>query len=258
MGVLLIALPLVKGTAVSLYPVAVLVLIAVLWRHHARHDARAWIALAVGAILMGVVSGALGGLHTSSAPAGSSVVGANATAVGGALGDIPGFVSYLWQVFLPRLPFMTPHFSGSVYPAWSIFVVRGWAAFGSYTVAFPTWVYDVVLSGMLAAIPLGAWAARREWNWVRHHRLELLALVAMPTAVIVGFEAAYYTPTPRPVIAEVGRYAFPAIGPLALLVVGALHALGRRRMIGAAAGLLVVMIAFSYASQLLTLTSFYA
>jgi hypothetical protein len=258
MGVLLIALPLVKGTALSLYPVAVLVLIAVLWRHHARRDAGAWIALALGAILMGVASGALGGLHMSSAPAGSSVVGANATAVGGALGDIPGFLSYLWQVFLPRLPFMGQHFSGSVYPAWSIFVVRGWAAFGSYTVAFPTWVYDVILSTMVVTIPLWAWAARREWTWVRNHRLELLALVAMPAAVIVGFEAAYYTPTPRAVIAEVGRYAFPAIGPLALLVVAALHAFGRRRMLGVAVALLVAMIAFSYASQLLTLTSFYA
>jgi hypothetical protein len=93
---------------------------------------------------------------------------------------------------------------------------------------------------------------------VRNHRLELLALVAMPAAVIVGFEAAYYTPTPRAVIAEVGRYAFPAIGPLALLVVAALHAFGRRRMLGVAVALLVAMIAFSYASQLLTLTSFYA
>jgi Predicted membrane protein (DUF2142) len=257
-GVLLVALPFVKGTALSLYPVAALVLIAVLWRHHARADTRAWIALAAGAVLMGVLSIALGGLHAASAPAGSSVVGANATAVGGALGDIPGFLSYLWQVFLPRLPFMARHFSGSVYPAWSIFVVRGWAAFGSYTVAFPTWVYDVILSVMIAAVPLWGWAARMEWTWVRNHRLELLVLVAMPVLVIVGFEAAYYTPTPRAVIAEVGRYAFPAIGPLALLVVGALHAFGRRRMLGVAVGLLVAMIALSYASQLLTLGSFYA
>jgi branched-subunit amino acid transport protein AzlD len=80
----------------------------------------------------------------------------------------------------------------------------------------------------------------------------------MPVAVIVGFEAAYYTPGSRSVIAEVGRYAFPAIGPLAVLVVGALHAFGRRRMLAVGVGLLVAMIALSCASQLLTLTSFYA
>jgi hypothetical protein len=60
------------------------------------------------------------------------------------------------------------------------------------------------------------------------------------------------------VIGEVGRYVFPAIAPLAVLVVGALHAFGRRRMVAVGAGLLLAMIALSYASQLLTLTAFYA
>jgi hypothetical protein len=70
--------------------------------------------------------------------------------------------------------------------------------------------------------------------------------------------AAYYDPHPRAVIAEFGRYVFPAIGPLALLVVGALHAFSRRHMATVGVGLLVAMIGLSYASQLLTLTAFYA
>jgi hypothetical protein len=60
------------------------------------------------------------------------------------------------------------------------------------------------------------------------------------------------------VIPEFGRYAFPPIGPIAVLVVGALHSFGRRWMVWAGAGLLVAMLALSYASQLLTLASFYA
>jgi hypothetical protein len=76
--------------------------------------------------------------------------------------------------------------------------------------------------------------------------------------VIMGFEAAYYTNTPRRVIGEFGRYAFPAIGPVAVLVAGALHAFGRRWMLTAGVALVVAMLALSYASQLLTLTSFYA
>jgi 4-amino-4-deoxy-L-arabinose transferase-like glycosyltransferase len=260
LGVLLAALPVVKGTGLSLYPVALLVLLAVLWRNHRRTDLAAWGALVAGALVGALVTaGLLGGVHTSAAPAGgAATVGANASAVGGALEDIPGFLSYLWQVFLPKLPFMASHFPPSEYPAFSIFVVRGWAAFGSYTVTFPHWVYVVILLAMLSAIPLGAVAARREWPWVRRHRLELAVLILMPVAVVVGFEAAYYTPGIRPVIAEVGRYAFPAIAPIAVLVVGALHAFGRRGMLVAGTALLVLMIAFSYASQLLTLTGFYA
>jgi hypothetical protein len=256
-GALLLALPVIKGTGLSLYPVAGFVLLAVLWRRHTRADLPGWIALACGAAFVGVVSElTLGGIHTSAAPAGASAVGATATAVGGALGDIPGFLSYLWQVFLPRLPSMAPHFPA--YPAYSIFVVRGWAAFGSYTVAFPTWVYVAIVSLMLSAIALAPFALRREWSWVRSHSLELTAVVATPIAVIVGFEAAYYTPGIRPVIAEVGRYVFPAIGPLAVLLVGALHAVGRRRMLPVAIGVLLAVISLSYASQLLTLSSFYA
>jgi hypothetical protein len=258
-GVILLGLPVIKGTGLSLYPVAVLALAALLRRRHARADLPGWIALLAAGTLVGVVSELLlGGLHTSAAPAGAAPIGANATAVGGALSNIPDFLAYFWQVFLPRLAFMTPHFPGSGYPAYSIFVVRGWAAFGSYNVAFPSWVYSVIVVAMVSAIPLWALAAKREWAWIRRHRVEVLVLVLMPVAVLVGVEAAYYTPGVRPVIAEVGRYAFPAIGPLALLVVGALHAFGRARVLALGVALLVVMVAFSYASQLLTLTSFYA
>jgi hypothetical protein len=111
---------------------------------------------------------------------------------------------------------------------------------------------------MVAAVPVALWAARREWGWLRSHLPEALALVAMAAAVIVGFEAAYFTPGVRPVIAEFGRYAFPAIGPLALLAVGALHAFGRDRVLYAGTALAVAMMALSYASQLLTLSAFYA
>jgi hypothetical protein len=258
-GAVLLALPSIKGTGLSLYPVAALVFVAVLWRRHTRADLLGWVALALGAILVGELSAhLLGGLRPVSPGAGASAISTNANAVSEALHDIPGFLSYLWQVFLPRLPFMAPHFPASGYPAFVIFVERGWATFGWYTVSFPHWIYVVILIVMLSAIPLSALAARREWSWVRRHWVELVALISMPVAVVVGFEAAYYTSGVRPVLAEVGRYAFPAIGPLALIVVGALHAFGRRYMLVVGVGLLVAIIALSYASQLLTLTSFYA
>jgi len=130
--------------------------------------------------------------------------------------------------------------------------------FGWYDVLFPSWVYAAILVTSVLVLALAPWAARREWRWLSAHLPEALAVVLMPIAVIVGFVAAYYTPGARPAIAEFGRYAFPAIGPVALLVVGALHAFGRRRMLEAGVALVVATIALSYASQLLTLTSFYA
>jgi hypothetical protein len=262
-GVVLIALPSIKGTGLSLYPVAALVFAVALWRNHRRRDLPAWGALALSALLVGeliahVLDPALGPSSSAAGAGVPSAIGSNASSVEEALHHIPDFLSYLWQVFLPRLPFMTPHFPPGIHPAFVIFVERGWAAFGWYDVLFSHWVYVVILVAMLLAIPLGVWAARREWSWLRRHWLEVLVLALMPAAVIVGFEAAYYTPGARPVLAEFGRYAFPAIAPVAALVVGALHAFGRRRMLTVGVGLLVATIALSYASQLLTLASFYA
>jgi hypothetical protein len=264
-GVLLVALPEIKGTALSLYPVAGVVLLATLWRHHTRRDLRAWVALVLGALVVVELSAhVFSSLQPASAAGASAAISSNAGAAGEALHHIPSFLAYVWQSLLPRLPFMTRYFPrppGFVLthdPGFVIFVERGWAAFGWYDVLFPHWVYVVILLVMLAAVPIAAWAAKREWLWLRSHWLQTLVLIAVPVSVVLGFEAAFYTPSPRAAIAEFGRYAFPAIGPLAVLVVGALHAFGRQRMLSVGAGLLVAMIALSYASQLLTLTSFYA
>lgn len=260
-GAVLIALPNIKGTGLSLYPVAALVFAAALWRHHDRRALQGWAALVVAALVVDELATHLVGSvrpAALTASTGTSAIGSNAGAVGEALHNIPGYLSYLWQALLPRLGFMAPHFPAGLHPGFLIFVQRGWGAFGWYDVLFPHWVYLTILAAMLAVVPLAAWAARREWAWLRAHWIEALAVLAMPVAVIAGFEAAYYTPGVRPVIAEFGRYAFPAIGPLALLAVGALHAFGRRRMVWVGAAVLVAMIFLSYAAQLLTLTAFYA
>jgi hypothetical protein len=262
-GAVLILLPSVKGTGLSLYPVAALVFIAALWRYHRRSDLLGWAALALAALLVGelsthVLSPAFAAGSSTPGGAAPSAIGTNANAVSEALHHLPDFLSYLWQVFLPRLPFMTAHFPSAVYPGFVIFIERGWAAFGWYDVFFPSWVYAVILALSLFVLVLSPWAARREWSWLSAHAPEALAVIVIPIAVIVGFVAAYYTPGARPTIAEFGRYAFPAIGPIALLVVGALHAFGRRWMPYAGVALLVAMLALSYASQLLTLTGFYA
>jgi len=265
-GAVLIALPIVKGTGLSLYPVAAIVFLATLWRHHSRRDLYGFAALAAGALLVGELSvHVLSDLQPAASATGSAAISSNANAVHEALHHVPKFAAYLWQALLPRLPFMPRYFPprhpGFVLftdPGFVIFVERGWGAFGWYDVFFQKWVYAIIFFAMVITVPLGVWAARREWDWVRRHWLELLVLIAIPVAVVMGFEAAYYQPSPRVAIAEFGRYVFPAIGPLAVLVVGALHAFGRRRMVSVGAGLLVAMIALSYGSQLLTLTSFYA
>jgi hypothetical protein len=257
-GALLIALPIVKGTAYSLYPVAGLALVATLWRHHRRADLPGLGAFAVAALAVREVSVNLAGVFRPSAAAATAQTSSPSGALHEVIAHPLGYAGYLWEVFLPRLSFMAPHFETPGIPAFTIFVERGWGAFGWYDVLFPHWVYSTILVVMLIVPVLGVIAMYREWPFVRSNALELGLVVLIPIAVIAAFEAAFYTTGTRPVIAEFGRYVFPAIAPLAVLVVGVLHAFGRRRMIFAGASLLVAILALSYASQLLTLTTFYA
>jgi hypothetical protein len=263
-GGLLVALPIVKETAFSLYPVVGLALIAILYRHHRRADARGWVALAGGAIVLGALSRGLAHVFRPSGASAASTggtpaeAGTAASSVGEALAHPLDYLSYLWQSLLPRLPFMTEHFPTTHFPAFVIFVERGWGAFGWYDVFFPHRLYEIILAAMIAVPLLGLIALRREWSFVRRNALELALLVLLALAVVAGFEAAFYTPGARPFIAEFGRYTFPAIAPLAVLVVASLHAFGRRWVLHAGVVLLVAMVALSYAAQLVTLTGFYA
>ena len=265
-GGLLIALPIVKATGDSLYPVAGVALLAALWRHHRRVDAFGVAALAAAALAVHELATHLSSVFRSGVAAGAGGAGAGGTsgsaaaegAVSLVLAHPLGYLAYLWEVFLPRLSFMAPHFETAGPPAFLIFVERGWGAFGWYDVLFPHWVYRVILVCMLAVPLLAVVAARREWRFVRGHLIDAGLLLLMPIAVVAGFEAAYYTPGIRPLVAEFGRYAFPAIAPLAVLMVASLHAFGRRWALLGGAGLLVAMLALSYVAQLVTLTGFYA
>lgn len=259
-GLLLIMLPIVKGTAYSLYPVAGVAVLAIVWRHHRRSQFVGWGALAVGAMAMFELAKHLSGVfRPSQVGAGAAPVGVGSAtgAVTEAMAHPLGYLAYLWEVLLPRLPFMARHFEVSN-PGFVIFVERGWGAFGWYDVFFPHAVYEIIRAVMITVPILGLIAIYREWPYVRTHLLDFLILALMPIAVFAGFEGAFYTTGVRPLIAEFGRYEFPAIAPLAVLVVASLHAFSRRWVVFVGTGLLVAMIALSFSGQLVTLTGFYA
>jgi hypothetical protein len=256
----LILLPLVKGTSYALYPVAAIAFAAILWRHHRRSDAPAWAALVLVGVGLRLLSTQLGGVFRPSSGTSAATVEAGTVAgsTSAAFANPLGYLAYLWQVFLPRLSFMAPHFESVSWPAFVIFDERGWGAFGWYDVFFPHWVYVVLVVAMLGAVALALIAALRNRAFVLLNALELLILVLVPIAVVAGVEAAFYTPGSRPIVAEFGRYVFPAIVPLALVPVAALFVFRPRHAVYAGAGLLVAMIALSYAGQLTTLTGFFA
>jgi hypothetical protein len=171
---------------------------------------------------------------------------------------MPGrFLVYLWQLFLPRLSFMGELFPPG-WPFFQIYIQRGWASFGWYTFDFPRWVYGAIVVAMAVAGLLALLAAARNLSFVRRHGFELAVIVLFPVCVLVAVEAAFFTPTAgRTVVAEQGRYIFPAITALAAIAVAGTFGFGRRWQIPLATALVVAMMALCYASQLLTLGSFF-
>ena len=253
LGAAIALLPVLKGTGYALYPLLLLAFAAMLLRHHSRADLRGYVGLA-GGFVAAYVAWAV----VSSAFDQSTVTTPGGVAPGNsAFSDPSGYLSYLWQIFLPPLPFMTDLLAPR-WPFWDIYIVRGWGAFGWYAITFPLWVYAAIFLVTLVVGGLGAKLLATHRDRLRRDWPALLFLIAVPVVIIAAVEAAYWAPSQRPVIPEFGRYLFPAVSALAAMAVGACFALGRRWAPVAATALVGGMIVLNFASQLLTLAGFYS
>lgn len=259
LGVTLAITPLMKETGYEIYPAVAVGLVGVAWRSRRRTSLQPWgfFVAGLGAIAGGwlllkrsIVDafGGSGGI-SSSISATSSVSQAF---------HMPGrFLVYLWELFLPRLPFMGELFPQG-WPFYQIYVLRGWGAFGWYTYVFARWVYLAIVVTMASVGLFALCAAWRYREVTRKLGWELLVIVLFPVCVLVAVEAAFFAPNGgRTVVAEQGRYIFPAIAALAVIAVGGTFGLGRRWHVPIATGLVVAMMGLSYAAQLLTLSSFF-
>lgn len=256
-GVALAAAPIMKGTAYALYPPVAFALLVLLWRHRTRAGIVALAALAAGFAVIHLGWQSIAGSFersTYTVPGGGSPVTAIA-----ARQNIPGFVSWLWQTLVPyRLPFMSD-FTIVKWPFFEIYVKRGFASFGWYAFFFPTWVYGVIFAAGAGLVAIGVGGAVALWRRVRPHWAIIAFLILVPLSVFVGIEAAYFTTIALPLdgVAEQGRYAFTSLTAVAALAAGACALLGRRRGLIVGTSLVTAMMGLAYASQWLTLSSFY-
>jgi hypothetical protein len=247
-------LPVIKGTSYTLWVVAALALLAMLARDRSR---KAVVGVAVATVALIAVQ--LGwssvaadfGRTTFTTPGGGAPISASLWSTARMS------LGYVWQIFLPPLPGMVDHYPSDTWPAYTIYVVRGWASFGWYDIVFPGIVYVAIMAGIVGSAVSGAVLARRHRAWLRRNWVVVLTLLATPIIVVAGVERAFATPAQRPIIAEMGRYLFPAIGALALLAAGSFRAWGDRWAARLTVGVVASEMVLTYASQLLTLRGFY-
>jgi hypothetical protein len=258
LGATLAIAPLMKETGYEIYPAVAVGLLGMIWRRHRLRDAASWVAAAAAFL---AVRGGWSLLQPVFYPRVAGQPSGGGIAASGALTTaehMPGrFLVYLWELFLPRLSFMGTLFP----PGWpfkAVYLVRGWASFGWYTWSFPNWVYGAILAAMVAVGLLALSTGIRERVFAKVRLFELAVIALFPVCVLVAVEAAFFDPSGgRLVVAEQGRYIFPAIAALAAIAVAGTFGLGRRWQVPLATTLVVAMIGLSYASQLLTLGSFF-
>jgi 4-amino-4-deoxy-L-arabinose transferase-like glycosyltransferase len=165
--------------------------------------------------------------------------------------------SYMWQFYLPRLPFMDQDFF-SVYQfrqTWfNGFIGQfGWLDFG-----FPQWVYNWSLA---LALGLLALVGRQlvSFRYVLRSRLWELATYLMLTfGLLVLIAGVSYVARLEGVPGyEQPRYLFPLLALYGALV--ALAARGAGKRYGPVVGVLIVCVAIAHtaAAMLLTLTRYY-
>lgn len=248
---------LTKGTTLGLLPGVALGLSLVISRtnvHDRRHAIRAAAtAVAVPVVAMTIYVAVSSAVWQTSLYAGAGETATSAVSHGSTGG---GLLSYLWQFYLPRLPFMHDQWPG-VYPLYDVWFRGFIGRFGWLDYQFPPWVYPVAAA--IAVVTLGMclatlWRARAACalRWAEGFTYAavvggLLALIAV---------AGYRYRLDTGFTFEQARYLLPLLPLYAGFI--ALAARAARRF-GLAVGALLVLLTMAHGvfAELLTLGRYY-
>lgn len=165
-------------------------------------------------------------------------------------------LGYVWQLYLPRLPFMYDQF---VYVPLRNTWIDGFAGrFGWLDYGFRPWVYVVSHWFAIAGAVLFAVGAGRMRRALARHRLELLsyAIAALGLLSVVGLLGIRYR-AGTGYIFEQARYLLPLLAIYGAAVVVGAMAVGRRYAPAVGAAIIVAALFHSLASQLLTISRYY-
>jgi hypothetical protein len=181
------------------------------------------------------------------------------------------FASYLWQFYLPRLPFMQdqrflfPIISH--YPAYEVWLASGWASFGWVNIWFPVWVYRVFLAVVIAVAAgagitaaRGIRALRAAGGILKRAPWAMIAFVALTVGTLLAglHWTDFHMLIQRSPPFIQGRYLLPVGALLAVMVAQAVRAVPARFRPVAIGCVLGGMIALQVACLTLVATRYYA
>jgi 4-amino-4-deoxy-L-arabinose transferase-like glycosyltransferase len=262
-GVALAIGVLTKNNFYALLPGAVLGVALLTWRARAGRPAAfrgaaialallaAAVTLSVGLNLLVWDRSALGGGIENAARVAAGSDPATAAPI-----TVREQVSYTWQLYLPKLPFMNDQFAS--YPLWQSFF-KGWIGlFGWLDTPFPDWVYTLAAVLVVPLVALCLVALWRRRAQLRERWPELLAYAVMAAGLLVSIGVLglrYRRDTGFAF--EQARYLLPFVPLYAAGLALAARGVGARfeRELGA----LIVVLAMAHGlfAQLLVISRFY-
>lgn len=204
---------LTKATSYALVPAVVMALF-IGWLRRPRSERKRDLSFiaAAGMVLLLPVVGWLELAHSLRR------AGINGVAVSAAHPvNIRQFLSYVWQFYLPRLPFLRPFRTTSGLPVYDIWLRQGLGTFGWLVVYLPGWLYTAAAAalGSIAIVSVGLLTRlrdRRHLALLGFFGLALFALVVLLHAteyVLIIDGAGQFNQ---------GRYLLPVVGLLGLAV----------------------------------------
>jgi 4-amino-4-deoxy-L-arabinose transferase-like glycosyltransferase len=240
-----------KSASLALLPAAGFVLAVGLWRRRSEALAPAAAGVAALALTFGSWILLARGLDRTAA--------ANVSAgVGAAQGtNYRELISYVWQYYLPRLPGQAPSVAADIgYPAFRVWIVLGWAAFGWLEVKFALGVYRV-LALLTALVGVGAVVAL--WRSRRRVDLAVLAFLAIATvALLAGLHWSDYHVLKAGSRFMQGRYIFPVVGLMGAALALAVTLVPARLRAGAVGAIVGGLFVFHVLALGLAIERFYA
>lgn len=172
------------------------------------------------------------------------------------LADVPGFFSYLWQAYLPNLPFQVPLKNLAAFEGYEIWIRTGWAAFGWLEVQLPNVVYKLLAVISVVVVAAGAVAVRR-----RRFALEPAVIGFFAVAVFMLVASLHWAEFRQFVTQEQsfiqGRYLLPLLPLGGVLTAAALANLPSRTRPAAAGMVLGCLFALQAFSLGLVAVRFY-
>lgn len=217
LGAVVGAAILVKATSYALLPAFAFVLAVGVWRSR-----RILPALGAATALLAVVAPWFVGARLFERSPAAQV---------GVVTDAPAFnvrelASYVWQYYLPELPFMTPYPSvAESLPAYDLLIKGTVGAFGWLEIEFPEFVYLAAALCVLAVVGGLIVALVRR----RRLRSEVIFLCLVALALMAGLHYSEYQQLEGGAVNFIqGRYLLPLVSVAGLAVVAAAREAPRR------------------------------